>query len=152
MLNSVNFVGRIATDLRKAPSGKVADFILAVDRNRKNPETGERDTDFFTIKVFNGAIEAIEAYTTVGDLISFSGSAEQQTWETKEGEKRSRVAFPGQVTFLPQGRRNGQPGEDRATELATPRTSPVKAEASPGDVDFREVDFADADDEDDIPF
>ena len=49
MLNRIIIMGRLTRDpeLRSTPNGtSVASFTLAVDRDFKNKQTGEKETDF----------------------------------------------------------------------------------------------------------
>ena len=52
MLNHITLMGRLVADpeLRTTPSGvPVATFRIAVDRDFKNKQTGEKETDFVTV-------------------------------------------------------------------------------------------------------
>ena len=52
MLNKIFLQGRLVADpeLRQTPSGvPVASFRIAVDRDFKNKETGEKEADFINV-------------------------------------------------------------------------------------------------------
>lgn len=98
-MNSVNLVGRIATDLedgecfKYSPSGTaVLDIILAVQRTRgeKNSE-GRREADFFNVVAFGKTAEFVATYLQKGSIVSVTGELRQERWEGGDGKKRSKI-------------------------------------------------------------
>jgi single-strand DNA-binding protein len=96
MSNQVVVTGTLQTDpeLRFIPSGKaVANFCV-----RDTPPTvkGEkRDSSFFDVTVWGDLAEHVAASLEKGDRVIVNGKLEQQKWETKEGDKRSKVVIVG---------------------------------------------------------
>ena len=89
-VNRVILVGRIAVEpeLRYTPNGtQVANFILAVDRNRPNAK-GEREADFIKVVVWRRLAEICAQYLNKGRLIAVEGRLQTRSYETQEGQKR----------------------------------------------------------------
>ena len=87
-------VGRIAAapEIRYTPSGKaVAEVRLAVQRDWKNDETGERDADFFDVQCWESLAETIGEWGAVGRLISVTCRLQVNNWTNSDGQRRSRV-------------------------------------------------------------
>lgn len=142
MLNSVTLVGRIATDvtLRYTPSGRpVAQFRLAVDRPTRDKEKENRKADFIPVVTWGNAAEAAARYLQKGRLVAVRGRLQVREYEAN-GQRRWATEVVGLVSFLPDGRRNGN-GNGHAEETA-PAEPPVTDEA---------IEAAVAEDED-VPF
>ena len=94
--NSVTLVGNVTRDpeLRFTPSGQaVATFGLAVNRrwqNRQNNEW-EEQVSFFDVKCWAQMAENVSESLTRGSRVVVSGRLEQRSWESEQGEKRSKV-------------------------------------------------------------
>jgi single-strand DNA-binding protein len=94
--NSVTLVGNVTRDpeLRFTPSGQaVATFGLAVNRrwqNRQNNEW-EEQTSFFDVKCWAQMAENVGESLHRGARVVVSGRLEQRSWETEQGDKRSKV-------------------------------------------------------------
>jgi len=96
MDNTVTLVGNVTRDpeLRYTPSGQtVATFGLAVNRrwqNRQNNEW-EEQVSFFDVKCWAQMAENVSESIQRGTRVVVSGRLEQRSWETDNGEKRSKV-------------------------------------------------------------
>ena len=94
--NTITVVGNITRDpeLRFTPSGQaVASFGIAVNRrwqNRSNQEW-EEQTSFFDIKCWSQLAENVSESLGRGAQVVVNGRLEQRSWETEQGEKRSKV-------------------------------------------------------------
>lgn len=91
MLNRIILMGRLVRDpeLRHTQSGTaVASFTLAVDRDMKNKQTGERDTDFIDIVAWRNTAEFAAKYFTKGRMAVAEGRLQVLDWTDKEGNKR----------------------------------------------------------------
>ena len=94
--NTVTLVGNITRDpeLRFTPSGQaVATFGLAVNRRWQNRQTNEweEQTSFFDVKCWAQMAENVAESVTRGSRVVVSGRLEQRSWETDQGDKRSKV-------------------------------------------------------------
>lgn len=106
MLNRVILIGRLTADpeLRYTNSGTaVASFSLAVDRNRPN-QTGERETDFINIVVWQKQAELCAQYLRKGRLAAVDGRLQIRSYENREGQKvRVAEVVAESVRFLDRG-------------------------------------------------
>jgi single-strand DNA-binding protein len=96
MDNTVMLVGNVTRDpeIRYTPSGQtVATFGLAVNRRWQNRQTNEweEQVSFFDVKCWAQMAENVSDSITRGTRVIVSGRLEQRSWETDNGEKRSKV-------------------------------------------------------------
>lgn len=94
--NNVTLTGNITRDpeLRFTPSGQaVATFGLAVNRRWQNRQTNEweEQVSFFDVKCWAQMAENVSESLGRGTRVLVSGRLEQRSWETDNGEKRSKV-------------------------------------------------------------
>ena len=94
--NSITLVGNITRDpeLRFTPSGQAtASFGLAVNRVWNDRQTNERKeaVSFFDIVCWREMAENTSESLQKGSRVIVTGRLEQRSWETNDGEKRSKV-------------------------------------------------------------
>ncbi|HLU41884.1 MAG TPA: single-stranded DNA-binding protein [Microthrixaceae bacterium] len=94
--NVVELIGNITRDpeLRFTPSGAaVANFGLAVNRRWRNQQTNEWEeaTSFFDVVCWRELAENVTESLTKGARVIVSGRLDQRSWETQDGERRSKV-------------------------------------------------------------
>jgi len=94
--NTVELIGNITRDpeLRFTPSGAaVANFGLAVNRRWRNQQTNEWDeqVSFFDVVCWRELAENVAESLTKGSRVIVTGRLDQRSWETDQGEKRSKV-------------------------------------------------------------
>src|SRR5438105_12749099 len=94
--NSITLVGNITRDpeLRFTPSGQAkASVGLAVNRRWQNRQTQEWEeaTSFFDVVCWREMAENASESLSRGARVIVSGRLEQRSWETQEGEKRSKI-------------------------------------------------------------
>jgi len=94
--NNITVVGNCTRDpeLRFTPSGQaVATFGLAVNRRWQNRQTQEWEekVSFFDVTCWAQMAENVAESVQKGTRIVVTGRLEQRSWETNEGEKRSKV-------------------------------------------------------------
>jgi single-strand DNA-binding protein len=93
--NTVTVVGNVTRDpeLRFTPSGAaVATFGLAWNRRSQNArgET-EEQVSFFDVTCWRQLAENVAESLTKGTRVIVYGRLEQRSWETNDGERRSKV-------------------------------------------------------------
>ena len=91
MLNHIVIMGRLARDpeLRHTQNGTpVATFRLAVDRDFKDKNTGERVTDWIDVVAWRGTGEFVSRYFSKGRMAVVEGRLQLRDWTDKEGNKR----------------------------------------------------------------
>ena len=91
MLNKIFLMGRLTRDpeIRHTQSGTaVASFSLAVDRDFKDKQTGEKQTDFIEIVAWRSTAEFVSRYFTKGRMAVVEGRLQLRDWTDKDGVKR----------------------------------------------------------------
>ena len=92
--NSVTLIGNLVEDpeLRFPPSGvAMAKIRIAVNRRYQQNGEWQEETSFFGGTLWREAAENAAESLQKGMRIIMTGSLEQRTWETQEGDKRSVV-------------------------------------------------------------
>jgi single-strand DNA-binding protein len=95
--NQVTVVGNVTRDpeLRYTPNGAaLVKFGVAVNRRFKDDATGQwkdGETSFFDVTAWRTLAENIAESITQGTRVVIVGRLRTNTWETPEGEKRSKV-------------------------------------------------------------
>jgi single-strand DNA-binding protein len=91
MLNQIVLMGRMVRDpeLRHTQNGTaVASFTLAVDRDFKDKQTGEKETDFIDCVAWRHTAEFVSRYFARGRMAVVEGRLQIRNWTDKEGNKR----------------------------------------------------------------
>lgn len=82
--------GNLTSDpaLSLLPSGTpVVEFSVAV-----NSKSGQRqETSFFDVKMFGKVAEIVKQYFTKGKPIFVSGDLKEETWQARDGTRRSKI-------------------------------------------------------------
>lgn len=96
MDNTVTLTGNVTRDpeLRYTPSGQgVVTFGIAVNRRWQNRQTQEweEQVSFFDVKAWASLAENISDSITRGTRVVVTGRLEQRSWETEDGQKRSKI-------------------------------------------------------------
>jgi single-strand DNA-binding protein len=94
--NTVTVVGNVTRDpeLRFTPSGQaIATFGLAVNRRWQNRQTQEweEQVSFFDITCWAQLGQNVSDTLVKGSRAIVTGRLEQRSWETDQGEKRSKI-------------------------------------------------------------
>jgi single-strand DNA-binding protein len=95
-INKVVITGNLTRDpeLRATPSGtSVLSFGVAVNDRRKNPSTGEWEEapNFVDCTMFGTRAESVSKFISKGSKVAIDGKLRWHQWETKEGQKRSKL-------------------------------------------------------------
>ncbi|MFP4352847.1 MAG: single-stranded DNA-binding protein [Puniceicoccaceae bacterium] len=103
-MNQSVLSGYLTADIETREFGEnhVSTFTVACNQGEK--------TTFLPVEAWN--MEHLSDYLGKGSKVLVSGSLRQNQWETKEGEKRSRIVLNAyQVEFLdpPPEKAKGQP-------------------------------------------
>jgi len=96
MDNNVTVTGNATREpeLRFTPSGQaVANFGVAVNRRWQNRQTQEweESVSFFDVTCWSTLAENVAETVAKGTRVTVSGRLDQRSWETQEGDKRSKV-------------------------------------------------------------
>lgn len=110
MLNCISASGRLVRDpeLRRTNSGKaVTSFTLAVDRDFKNQQTGEKEVDFLDCTAFGAAGENAAKYFHKGQMAMVTGRLQIQQYTDKNGQKRRQAEILVSSVYFCGGKENG---------------------------------------------
>ncbi len=161
MLNRIIIMGRLARDpeLRHTQTGTpVATFRMAVDRDFKDKNTGERATDWIDVVAWRGTGEFVSRYLAKGRLAVVEGRLQMREWTDKEGNRRTTAEVVAENVYFGDSRRDtgdsgqnyGAPSYGGGYGAARPAAPSAPADygiPSGGD-QFAEL----ADDDGDLPF
>jgi single-strand DNA-binding protein len=94
--NTVTVIGNVTRDpeLRFTPSGQaIATFGLAVNRRWQNRQTQEweEQVSFFDVTCWAQLGQNVSDTLVKGSRTIVTGRLEQRSWETDQGDKRSKV-------------------------------------------------------------
>ena len=110
MLNHIVIMGRLARDpeLRHTQSGTpVATFRLAVDRDFKDKNTGERQTDWIDVVAWRGTGEFVSRYFSRGRMAGVEGRLQIREWTDKEGNRRTTAEVVADSVYFGDSKRDG---------------------------------------------
>ena len=93
--NTVTVIGNVTRDpeLRYLNSGTALASFGVAWNNRYKDRNGEQveDTSFFDVTCWRDLADNVAESISKGDRVIVYGKLEQRSWETQEGEKRSKV-------------------------------------------------------------
>ena len=113
MLNHIVIMGRLARDpeLRRTQAGvPVASFRLAVDRDFRDKNTGERATDWIDVVAWRQTGEFVSRYFTKGRMAVVEGRLQIREWTDKEGNRRTSAEVVADNVYFADSRRDGDGG------------------------------------------
>lgn len=156
MLNKIFLMGRLVADpeAKQTPSGvPVTTFRIAVDRDFKNKQTGEKEADFITVVAWRSTAEFVARYFTKGRMAVVEGRLQIRPYTDRDGNKRSATEVVAENIYFGDSRRDGEgggygggyphAGSPAPSAQPTPYDAPIPA----GD-QFTELD----DDDGELPF
>ncbi|HEX9786052.1 MAG TPA: single-stranded DNA-binding protein [Opitutaceae bacterium] len=152
--NKVILMGNLTRDpeLRVTPKGTaVCQIGVAVNQTYRDKEGNSREeTTFVDVDVFGRPAEVIAKYMTKGRPILIEGRLKLDSWESKEGEKRSKLKVVLEnfqfVGGRGEGESSGGGGGGSFEESAPParpsnRPAPSTSSSRAADVDEEDVPF-----------
>jgi len=92
--NTITIIGNVTRDpeLRYLTSGTaLAQLGVAVNRRYQQNGEWQEDTSFFDVVCWRELADNVSESISKGDRIIVTGRLEQRSWETQDGEKRSKV-------------------------------------------------------------
>ena len=153
MLNRIIIMGRMVADpeLRTTPGGvTVATVRLAVDRDFRNKQTGERETDFINVVAWRQTAEFVSRYFAKGRMAVVEGRLQIRPYTDRDGNKRTAAEVVAENVYFGDSRRDGDSGSYAPPPFAqsAPASSSGGYAAPTGEDQFAEL----ADDDGDLPF
>jgi single-strand DNA-binding protein len=135
-LNSVILLGNLTRDpeLRSTSNGtSVASFGLAVNRRYRQGEAQREEVCFVDIVCFGRQAETASEYLSKGNLVMIEGRLQWRSWETPEGQKRSKhEVIANNIQFMPRSS-GGQSGDDGERYPASGPAAPGHPSYAPPD-------------------
>ena len=163
-LNKVFLIGNLTRDpeLRYTPNGTaVTEFGMAMNRNWTS-QSGEKkeDTCFVDLQAWGRGAEVISEYCRKGRALFVEGRLSYDSWEGRDGQRRSRLRVTVENFQFLGGRRDGDGGGGGGGERRGPRrqqSQPPRGEQGDGPPDDagNQTDQGDQPEyqiDDDIPF
>ena len=148
MLNRIILMGRLTRDpeLRHTQTGTaVASFSLAVDRDFRNRDSGEKGVDFIDVVAWRNTAEFVSKYFTKGRMAVVEGRLQIRDWTDREGGKRRSAEVVADNIYFGDSKRDGETGGASFSRPAAPADYGMP----PGGGDqFAEL----ADDDGELPF
>lgn len=146
-VNNITVLGNLTRDpeLRFTPNGNaVASFGIAVNRRTQDRQSGEwvDDVDFFNVVTWMRLAENCAESLSKGDRVLISGRLTQDSWDDKDGQKRSSVKIIANVVAPSLEFASAKLEKNPKTEMEP------KEDAAAGKESEEDIDFTD----DDIPF
>ena len=154
MLNRIILMGRLTRDpeLRHTQTGTpVASFSLAVDRDFRSRDGGERATDFSDIVAWRSTAEFVSKYLTKGRMAVVEGRLQMRDWTDRDGNKRRSAEVVADNVYFGDSKRDGDTGGSYGNSYSRPAApAPMSDYGMPsmGGDQFSEL----ADDDGELPF
>lgn len=125
MLNKTIIMGRLAhtPELKHTASGTTyVQFSLAVDRDFKDKQSGEKVTDWIDLVAWSHTAEFICQYFTKGRMMVASGRLQTENYTDKDGNKRKSTKVVVENAYFGDSKKDGnqsqsqsQSGQDTAS-------------------------------------
>nr|DAL97670.1 MAG TPA: Single strand binding protein [Caudoviricetes sp.]DAV17884.1 MAG TPA: Single strand binding protein [Caudoviricetes sp.] len=142
MLNKIFIMGRLTRDpeLRRTQNGTaVTSFTMAVDRDFKNAD-GTKDTDFIDVVAWRNTAEFVSKYFGKGRMAVVEGRLQLRDWTDKDGNKRRNAEVLADNIYFGDSKKEGD------------SSGGYKAAGKAVDVEPEAGDFAEVEDDGDLPF
>ena len=155
MLNHIIIMGRLVADpeMRTTPNGvPVTTVRIACDRDFKNKQTGEKETDFIDVVAWRTEAEFVSKYFAKGRMAVVEGRLQIRNYTDRDGNKRTASEIVADHFYFGDSKRDGESG---GSFSQIPRSAPQApaqsggyAAPSGGDDQFAEL----TGDDGDLPF
>jgi len=110
-LNKVILLGNLTRDpeLRYTPNGTpVSSFGLAVNRRYRQGDEWKDEVCFIDVVTYGRQAETVGEYLSKGSLALVEGRLQWRSWESEEGQRRSKhEVVANTVQFMPRTRDEG---------------------------------------------
>ena len=109
MLNRIVIMGRLVRDpeLRTTQSGiSVTSFTLAVDRDFKNRDSGEKSTDFIDVVAWRQTAEFVCKYFAKGRMAVAEGRLQIRDWKDRDGNNRRSAEVVADNVYFGDSKRD----------------------------------------------
>lgn len=113
MLNKIFLQGRLVADpeLRHTQSGvAVATFRIAVDRDFKDRETGEKKADFISIVAWRQTAEFVSRFFSKGRMAIVEGRLQVREYTDRDGNRRYATEVVADNIYFGDSKRDSDGG------------------------------------------
>ena len=117
----------------------MANFSLAVDRDFKDKQTGEKPTDFIDIVAWRSSAEFVSRFFTKGRMAVVEGRLQLRDWTDRDGNKRRTAEVLAEHVYFGDSKRDAESGG---------AYTPPPAEPGSGGAEFAEL----TEDDGELPF
>lgn len=151
MLNKIFLQGRLVADpeMRHTPAGvAVASLRLAVDRDFKDKETGEKKADFINVVAWRSTAEFVSRYFGKGRMAVVEGRLQMRDYTDREGSKRTVAEVVADNVYFGDSKKDGAGGGSYGGGYSGSSSAPAYPVSSDGDSQFAEL----TDDDGELPF
>lgn len=141
MLNKCFLMGRLCSDpeLRHTQNGTpVASFRVAVDRDFRDKNSGERVTDWIDVVAWRQTAEFVSHYFRKGRMAVVEGRLQTSSWTDKNGNRRESLQVVADNVYF---------GDSQKQEGSSAPEQSYRQEP-PQEQNFEELD----DDQTELPF
>lgn len=141
MLNKCFLMGRLGSDpeLRHTQNGTpVASFRVAVDRDFRDKNSGERVTDWIDVVAWRQTAEFVSHYFRKGRMAVVEGRLQTSSWTDKNGNRRESLQVVADNVYF---------GDSQKQEGSSAPEQSYRQEP-PQEQNFEELD----DDQTELPF
>ena len=111
MLNRIIIQGRLTRDpelKRTASDIPVTSFTLAVERDFKDRETGQKATDFIDCVAWRGAAEFVCQHMAKGRMAVVEGRLQIREWTDKDGNKRRAPEIQASAVYFGDSKKDAE--------------------------------------------
>lgn len=123
MLNKIFLQGRLVSDpeMKVTQNGvAVASFRLAVERDYKDKQTGEKQVDFINVVAWRHTGEFVARYFSKGRLALVDGRLQIRDYIDKDGNKRTIAEVVADTVYF--GDSKASTGGDTSNSYQEPQT------------------------------
>ena len=155
--NTVNIVGNVTRDpeLRYTPNGaSVTNFSVAWNRRYERGGEQVEEVSYFDVTCWGSLADNVAASIGKGHRVVVTGRLDQRSWETPQGEKRSKVEITAddvapslrwasaEITRNPREDNFGGGGGGGGAQGGAPQSRPVQNAPQPApDYNYDEEPF-----------
>lgn len=128
-MNKIHIIGNVTRDPEVKQTGSgvaICNFSVAVNRRFKNPQTGQTETDFFSVTAFRQLAELCGKYLAKGRKVAVVGSMQSRSYEAQDGSKRTVWDLVAdEVEFLSAGEKSAENSREAAMKSAKEKVEAV---------------------------
>ena len=120
-INSVTISGNLGRDaeLRATKSGmQVLGFSVCANSRVKRGDSWEDKPNWVDVSIFGKRAESVAKYLTKGTHVTIHGRLNQRTWETDDGQRRSKLeVIADDIDFSGGARSDSAPQQDAYADV-----------------------------------